>query len=440
MKRAAPQGRAADMFFLFRAFFSPARFFSRSFFPSEFRSQLAAVHMLGEKGKKPRWEQPRWDDITFLIDDIFCMLGRDGTCMLRIDHATAARFTNRANVSLCSCATACEIDTSTRSRFALHDVAPPRLHEVLDGLAHSMGKLVELTIYLRGSPSYTDTGDLALADDVNEQLAVESLTDAVEASAHQLRRLDVANCGLCASDIMSMCRHLARATSMRHLGLRDNHLADHIGAGRECIATDLGAKAVAVALSCMTSLTVLDISGNELGNPYSTPPPWQQDSGSWEHADGRLLTNGVPSGSVPSAVKALATGIAAAPNLRVLSLARNSLLAAGAAAIAPGLRGHPRIQDMDISSNALTYDGFQKRDVGPWRDQLAPALLSMSALKRVRICGNSIRCAEASLVTANGELDVCRGSAYPAYGCCREYTPIGGGCRNRLDSARSDVQ
>jgi hypothetical protein len=68
-------------------------------------------------------------------------------------------------------------------------------------------------------------------------------------------------------------------------------------------------------------------------------------------------------------------------------------------------------------------------------------LLSMSALKRVRICGNSIRFAEVSLVTtANGQLAVCRGSAYPAFGCSREYTPIGGGCRNGLDSARSDAQ
>jgi hypothetical protein len=132
------------------------------------------------------------------------------------------------------------------------------------------------------------------------------------------------------------------------------------------------------------TLVSLNISSNSLGQ-LTPPEGWRTKDGDgispWIHTDGREVQHGMPEGSKPDCIIAIANVIPDMGALMRLDISKNGLHAAGTKALTQGLKGNHIMTELNISSN----------DIGPsGAFALANAIPDMRALTALDLSSNKL--------------------------------------------------
>jgi hypothetical protein len=144
------------------------------------------------------------------------------------------------------------------------------------------------------------------------------------------------------------------------------------------------------------ALTVLDVSNNRIG--LLTHAAWSDtgQGGFWttgrryQHVDGRKQDDKPEDVEFkPLGVIILANAIKDMGALLVLNLASNNLFAEGIELLAEALKGNQIMTELNVSSNAATWDGNKHGEMSGVI-ALADAIPDMRALTKLDISDNSI--------------------------------------------------
>jgi hypothetical protein len=152
------------------------------------------------------------------------------------------------------------------------------------------------------------------------------------------------------------------------------------------IGSPEGPIAIADAIKDMEALTALNIAGNNLGE-MALPEGWScgyhgDYSGDefYKHKDGRKMKNGIPEGTTSGAI-VIAAVIPDMGAMTRLDISANCLGAAGTKALTEGLKGNQLMTELDMSSNSMGKAGAIA---------LADIIPGMGALSILNLASNSL--------------------------------------------------
>jgi Leucine-rich repeat (LRR) protein len=155
-----------------------------------------------------------------------------------------------------------------------------------------------------------------------------------------------------------------------------------------------GVAALADVIPGMGALTTLDMSNNNIGQ-LVLAEGWSTDyipsytgNDKYTHSDGRKQATG-PDGSCAEGFIALASAI---PDMRALTkfdISKNDLRAAGGMALTAGLKGNQVITELNIGSNTLGLDRYNRADTSSVV-AIIDGIRDMGALTKLDISKNSL--------------------------------------------------